>query len=130
VEIPTKALPLKLMEVSLEDFSKMVHKVFRDALFETLGISQSYVWDKRVLHPNEKYEYDLMVMLRRPAWEGYIINDHDTESIWIAIHDGVSYGPWIEIKAGEVYPFYKRFPVKVWVHNRSSVDVIYRLELR
>jgi hypothetical protein len=130
VEVPVPALPLKLSEVSLEDFSKMMHKVFRDSLFEAIGISQSYVWDKRILHPDEKYEYDLMTILRRPAWEGYIINDHDTESLWIAIHDGVSYGPWIEVRAGEVYPFYKRFPVKVWVHNRSSVDITYRLELR
>jgi hypothetical protein len=113
----------KLSDVSLDEFREML----RGVLAEAFGISGRYYFYEGTLDPGRSKDFDFLKLLGKPAWEGYIINDHDTESLWVSI-DG---GPWVEVAAGEVYPLYKRTPSKLTVENRSTTASIkFRLEAR
>jgi hypothetical protein len=112
----------KLSELSTDEFLGML----RGALFEALGIAHRYYSYKGTLAAGASKEFNFLTLLGKPASEGYLINDHDTESLWVSIDDG----PSVEVAAGELYPLYKRMPSKLRVENRSSVDIKYRLEAR
>jgi hypothetical protein len=67
-----------------------------------------------------------VLILRRIGKEGYLINDHDTQSLWITVNRLSA----VEVKAGEVYPLFKRDVSYLKIENRTSVSIPYRLEVR
>jgi hypothetical protein len=113
----------KLSEITVDDFTRLL----RGLLEEAFGISEVYDFRQGILEPNSSKEFDIEKVLGRPALEGYVINDHDTESLWLYVNNG----PLIEVKPGEVYPLYKRKARKLKIENKSAtVSVPYRLEVR
>jgi hypothetical protein len=113
----------KLPDLTVDDFTKLM----RGLLEEAFGVSEAYDFRQGVLAPNTSKDFEIEKVLNRPALEGYLINDHDTESLWLSVNSG----PSIEVKPGEVYPLYKRKARKLKIENRSAtVSVPYRIEYR
>ena len=124
----------RVVELRADEFEA----VFRGALREELpavikgmreeiyGIRPDYLYRNETLEAGKFVDINVVEQLGRVAKEGYLINDHDSESLWLTINDKSP----IEVKAGEIHPMYKKDASKVWVENKATVGIPYRLELR
>lgn len=120
---------LMLTQATIDQLRSLIRdelKFDRTELLKSFGFWEDYYYTTDVLPPLGVKEFDVIKLIGRIATEGYVINDHDAESLWLSINDRTL----VEIKSKEIYPLFKRLPRKLRIVNKTKVPIPYRMEIR
>lgn len=128
---PPLAPIVEITAAQLEDMFRRAireetERAFRVAQREELGIRPDYLYKTDVIPAKGVLEIDVLGILGRVGKEGYLINNHDVEPLWISVNKL----EFIKVPGGELYPFFKRDVKHVKIENRTMVDIPYRIEIR
>ena len=124
---------VRVVELRADEFEAVFRRALREELpavvggmKELYGIRPDYFYRSETLAAKKFIDIDVVKELGRVAKEGYLINDHDTESLWISVNEKTP----AEVKGGESYPLYKRDASNIKIENKTAVGISLRLELR
>jgi len=135
--IPPELLPKLFRDLTVREVEVLLRTVIRRELEAALdelekilrtywAIHLDYLYFTGTVTKDEPFEVNVLEELGRVGLRGYVINNHDIDSLYVRFNRGDR----IEVKAGEAYPIAFRLVEILTIETDSTAKIPYRAEIR